>query len=297
MFNFVERIKEALASAIADTTLQMMSGAIDTIMGMMADMTDFMIDPLSWEYVRNFLIYSQIIAVAILTSKLAYDALTIYILRASGDVTENSSTLLMNAIYSGIVIFMIPLIMRYLFLFGSLMAKGVVAGGSVDNNIFTTNWEFSLASMAGQAGGQLLYILGGQLLIYIVGAVMIAIVTLQIAIRTGELVVMTMVGPFAAINIKGQMFKSWWQRALGLAVGFSVQLFMLRMSFHALELFFISSLGPMSAMLLFLGFLWATIKSPSVVSELIGSTGLGRMAGSAANMAMMRRIITRGASG
>lgn len=297
MFNFVERIKESLASAFADATLQMSNGLIDTIMTMMADMIDFMIDPLSWEYVRNFLVYSQTIAIAILATKIAYDALTIYILRASGDVTESGSGLLINAIYSAIVIFLIPVIMRYLFLFGSLMAKGVVAGGNINNNAFTSNWELSVASVLGQAGGQILYFLGGQLIFFLIGTIMIAVVTIQIAIRTAELVVMTMVGPFAAINIKGQMFKSWWQRSLGLAVGFSIQLFMMRMSFHALELFFVSALDPMSALLLFIGFLWATIKSPSIIAELIGSTGLGRMAGSVANMAAMRKILSRGVSG
>jgi len=294
MFNFKERIIDAVFETIANIVSSIVGATIDLMMEIMVSLITLMVDPTDWPLVNDYIFYAQLIATTLLATKIAYDSLTIYIIRSSGEPNIDGGGMIGRAIISVVVIYLIPFLVQQMFKFGFLLAGGVVSVGSAGGFGEIKNTYDSVIITLAYATQDLIMGIIITLLILIVGALFSIIIMLQMMVRSAELVLMSIVGPFAAVGIGGEFFSTWWKKILSLSVGFSVQLLMFRLSFYTLEWLPSGVASEKFQFFFLIGFLWATIKSPRVLEGLIEATGMGRVAGSAGQMIMMRKMLTGG---
>lgn len=296
MFDFGEIVNKAL-EFVLETIID---GLFSVMAGWIANLAASAALVLEMPIVENAIAYTQVLATSILVVKVAFDALTTYILRTSGDVDADPGGVLIRTGQTVLIIFAVPWLLKNVYIFGSEIAQDISKLSGVDYKPATNPLELMWNS----------YTVTSSLIPFAVGIifaiVMLAIVMIQSFIRAGELAVLAVSGALMALSLSsdngGGLFSTWWKELLVISLTQATQIFLLKLAFGALTnssnadnlAQFYSTNNPLTSLMLFLGILWVTIKAPSVLKQYIHSTGTGRAAGQVGNMVMMRKIITRG---
>lgn len=290
--NLIYKALEFVIKNLVDGSFKLLAGGVANVAASASVVLDMPI-------VVHAIAYTQALALSLLITKIAFEALTTYILRSGGDSTGDPSKLLFGTIESGFVIAAVPWLVRYLYKLGSNVAADMSSLSGVKLNTATTPiqkmWQ---TVVAGEPLTVLLFGIG-----LLIGIVMLVVVIIQSFIRAGELAVIAVTGSLMALSLSSGdgsgRFKTWWQELLTISATQAIQIFLIKLAFGAIEDTYISTSlsitnNPFTNLMLFIGILWVTIKSPNVLRTYIHSSGTGKVAGQAGNMIMMRKIMTKG---
>lgn len=246
---------------------------------------------LSFPLIQNGIHYVQGLCMYILIIKLIFEGYQTYMLRQNGDPDSSVSQFLIKGAQSIAVIEVLPWIVNTIYDFGGYVAQDVMTlnGASRDVGAVMSGYG-GLGGTLANAGVAIIDIIV-LLLVFLIGIVMLFIVCIQIAIRSAELALMTIIGPFMALNIttnNRSIWGQWFRQVFGLCLTHALQVFMLMCTMALL-----ASFGPtaFSTLFLFLGWLWITIKTPNFIKQFTHQTGAGALAGGAIKQATTMRIM------
>jgi hypothetical protein len=100
-------------------------------------------------------------------------------------------------------------------------------------------------------------------------------------------------------NTNSQAFQTWWRELLNISLAQAIQMFLIKVSLYTLTLS-VNAENPLLNVMIFCGFMWVTYKSPTILKQYTSSTGLARAGGQVAqqagSMAIMRKMMMRGAA-
>lgn len=138
------------------------------------------------------------------------------------------------------------------------------------------------------------------LVLILVAMVLIALIYIQTFIRAAHLGMLAVIGPIVAIGLVGSnssnVFNLWVRELVVVCFSQALQVFMLMAALYALGS--IMTGNTVTALLMFVGWLWSTMKAPSVLKQMLYSSGLDSVAGGAAQsagtMVLVRKMMTRG---
>ncbi|MCY9763217.1 DUF6045 family protein [Paenibacillus alvei] len=237
--------------------------------------------------------YSQALALAILVAKFAFEIWYNNMLRQDGDSDSDLSGVMIRGSQAIAVVCAVPWIVRQAYKWGSDIAGDVAALPGVNYETMRTPLEQLIHSALSSQFYPLLISLA-----VLFALIILIIVLVQTFIRAAELAVAAAVGSFMALgltNPNSQAFQSWWREVLNLSLAQAVQMFLIKCSFFALLNF---NAAAWVNVMLFVGFVWVTYKSPTILKQYVYSTGFGRATAGAAqqvgSMAIMRRVMAKG---
>ncbi|MBJ6360506.1 conjugal transfer protein TrbL family protein [Paenibacillus sp. GCM10012307] len=244
--------------------------------------------------VTQAIIFSQALAGTILVSKIAFEAWMTYIMRMSGDPDADPGGLLIRSMASAAIISSMPWLVKWFYEFGTAVAGDVAKLPGVDLQNAATPME-RLLNMATGGGGQFIFFV---FLGIIFAVIVFIIILIQTFLRAAELAVAAIIGSFMALgltNSNSQAFGAWFKELLTLCMAQAIQMVLVKISFFTLTDFNFGGGTALFSLFLFCGFLWVTYKSPSILKQYIHSTGVGKVAGGAAqsvgSMVLMRRFL------
>ena len=292
LFDFGKIISEAVEYFLET----LVDGMFAMIAGLMVNVSTSALLVLDLELVKQAIIYSQVIAISLLTIKVVFEGTHTYILRQSGDPDSDPSEILIRTAQSIAIITAVPWLVRNIYMFGSTVANDIAKLPGVDytttENPLKALWDLYVATNPTTI---VLYAIG-----VIIGLVMILIVIVQSFIRAGELAVIAVVGAWMSVSLGGTnngLFSTWWKELVAISLTQAVQIYLIKVAFSALEtgaMGWSATNNPITALLLFIGVLWVCIKAPSILRSYIHSTGTGKVAGQAGSMVIMRMAMRGG---
>jgi hypothetical protein len=284
-----DRIVEAINSAmdayflsVFEQLVQMFAGIISNIMSLAQNVLDYPI-------VINGMLFAQGLAFTLLIIKVAGEALQTWVLHANGDPEADPRGLLIATGKSAAIIAGTPWLVRQMYVLGTQVAYDISQLGGVinaDANLYNliTMWP-GMAIVKAGAG--------------IFALLMLLIIFIQTFIRAAVLGMLAAIGPILAVQIVGggELFGAWLKELSVVCFSQAIQIFLLMAAMYALP--GVAVANPLTGMLMLLGWLWATVKAPGVLKQLIFSSGAGGAAAgvaqSAGSMIIMRKILMRGA--
>lgn len=225
--------------------------------------------------------YSQIIAGAFLGVKIAFEAWTTYVLRQNGDPEADPEGFLLRSVSSAVFVACAPWLVRWIYLLGTTVAYDISNLPGVDLRNARSPMVELLSALQ-----------GGEYILFIFVAILIAVVLyvlilIQTFIRAAELAVAAVVGSLMALGMtKSDSFANWIREVISLSFSQAVQIFLVKVSFFVLltNQFQMEgltvSMYNLCRLLLFIGFLWVTYRSPSFLKQYVYSTGVGKVLGS-----------------
>jgi hypothetical protein len=242
---------------------------------------------LDYPLVIQGILYAQGLAVAILAAKVAAEALRNYILYSNGDADADPGGLLLSTAKAAAVIGSVPWFVRWLYRLGTEIALEVSGPGGISPSDPTYgNFMQSVSTL--------------PLVLILVAMVLIALIYIQTFIRAAHLGMLAVIGPIVAIGLVGSnssnVFNLWVRELVVVCFSQALQVFMLMAALYALGS--IMTGNTVTALLMFVGWLWSTMKAPSVLKQMLYSSGLDSVAGGAAQsagtMVLVRKMMTRG---
>lgn len=282
-------IGDAIANAINNFFITLTNQAITLMMQLFASMnasTTFVLDT---ELVKQGIIFAQTLAGVYLAAKVTYEAYMTYVARLDGDPDADPMGLLLRTIRAAVVISAIPWIVRQVYKLGSNLALEVAHLPGLNPADRASELQSQVSAVVNTMTNFIFF----AFLAVVIGVILTVIILIQVAIRAAELAIAVVAGSFMALgltNEESQAFSVWMRNLLALCLTQATQLFLLKYSFVMLmQPTSVPFLGTLFSLLLFLGGMWVTIKSPSTIKEYVMSTGVSGAAGS-----LVRSLVYRG---
>lgn len=277
-------------SSIQSFFMDLLEEAVQVVAVVLVEIMGTAQQVLDYPIVVQGILYAQGLAFAIMAAKVASEALRNYILYSSGDAEANPGGLLMDTAKAAAVIGSVPWLVRWLYLLGTQIALEVSGLGGISSaDPVMTSFVRSIEALP------LILIFVG-----IIALVLIALIYIQTFIRAAHLGMLAVIGPLLAIQLIGgdhNLFSLWLKELIVVSFSQALQIFMLMAALYALGGMMTGN--PITALLMFVGWLWSTMKAPSVLKQMLYSSGLGRVAGgtaqTAGTMIVVRKMMTRGA--
>lgn len=294
MFGWYDKLEKAVYDSIVNVFARAAEDSINMVLDLFSGIHSAAQKVLEYDFIIQAIIYAQSVAIVLLAVKIAFESMNTYILRISGDATADPGGILIRAMVSAAIISAVPWILAFLYRIGTALTEDLsnlpgndpMAGAS--DNVYVELLNYLLVDSV----NYLIFMAIGILVVVILSVVIV----LQMAIRAAELALVGIVGPFMAISLNSNMFGVWWKKLITLILAQAVQILMLRLSFYVFHRLFFDA--KIIDIVIFIGFLWVTVKSPKILEQFVDSTGLGKFVGgtaqSAGTMIMMRKMFTRG---
>lgn len=286
-------IRETLSRMVFESVqsffVQLLEEAVQVVAVVLAEIMGTAQQVLDYPIVIQGVLYAQGFAFTIMAAKVASEALKNYILYTSGDAEADPGGLLISTAKSAAVIGSLPWLVRWIYLLGTEVALDMSGLGGVSPSDPTfSNFLRSVEVLP------LLLVFVGLFALMIIGLIYI-----QTFIRAAHLGMLAVIGPVLAIQIIGgnsSLFTLWVKELIVVSFSQALQIFMLMAALYALG--GVMTGNAITALLMFVGWLWATMKAPSAVKQMLYSSGLGSAAGGAAQtagtMIIVRKMMTRG---
>lgn len=284
--NYVTEAINSFLNGIIEEYIQLFGDILVKIMGIAGIVLDY-------PAVKNGILYAQGIAGAILVAKVANDALQTYILRTNGDPDADPGGLLVRTFKAAAVISCVPWIVRWIYEFGTTMANDIATLKGVQS-VTDLNAFFSVTYLVNGSGV--------MLVITIVGLIMLLFVFLQTFIRAAELGLLAVIGPVLALSLSStntSMFSAWFRETIIISVSQALQIFMVKTAFYAFSYGLTDTSMKTYAGLMFLGWIWVTLKTPKFLKQFAYASGLGSASGGAAQSAItmvVMKAVSKGAA-
>lgn len=276
-------------SSVQSFFVDLLEDAVQVVAVVLVEIMGTAQQVLDYPIVVQGIFYAQGLAFAVMAAKVASEALRTYILHSSGDAEANPGGLLIDTAKAAAVIGSVPWLVRWLYLLGTQVAIEISGLGGVPTEPVLTQFVRSVEVLP------LVLILVG-----LIALVLIVLIYIQTFIRAAHLGMLAVIGPLLAIQLVGgdhSLFNLWLKELIVVSFSQALQIFMLMAALYALGGMMTGN--PITALLMFVGWLWSTMKAPSVLKQMLYSSGLGRVAGGAAQtagtMIIVRKMMTRGA--
>lgn len=284
-----------VGAAIEDYFKKLVEQAINLFLQFLSAINGMSAQVLDMPVVTSGILYSQVVAGSILAVKVAFEAWTTYVLRQNGDPDADPGGLFFQAVTAAAFIGGAPWLVRWIYSFGTTVAGDIAKLPGVDYASAGSPMEQLLDMVTSEATYPLFMAVAVLFALFI-----FVVILIQTFIRAAELAVVAVVGSFMAMgltNSNSTAFSSWFKELVNVSMAQAVQMYLIKVSFFTLTYFQFAGM-PLFNLFLFCGFLWVTYKSPTILKQYIYSTGLGRVAGGAAQSVgstmLMRKIMTRG---
>ncbi|SFX75258.1 hypothetical protein SAMN04487866_12241 [Thermoactinomyces sp. DSM 45891] len=225
-------------------------------------------EDLSWTFLILFLIYQCIRFIVMY------------------NVEENPAEfklLLRKLIFSAFMIGSLPTVFRWLLNLNNWMVEGLADGGLKMEQFSKT---FGAAAVEGAV----------LIICLLLLAVMMLVICFQMSIRSAELILLLILGPFCIatnVNSEYNLFPVWWRHLLSTVFTQALQVLMIVL----MTTFFVETRAANLENFVFaIGFVFLIIKAPGFLKEWMYSTGSGRAAAGAtigAASTVMRSVIRK----
>lgn len=273
MFNLSKLVNTAIAKFFADLFENLITEFSEALTNVMGTSLEVLKMPL----VDNGLKYAQALAFTLLVLKSMNEAFQTYILYQNGDPDADPTGLLIRTAQAVAIIATLPWIVKQIFEFGTKVSSDVSHLGT--GKIGIDNWTSSLALI--ERGGVAIAIISTIMIICIL------VVAIQAAIRGAELSLMCILGPILALNITANnrnVWSAWFKQLIIICTSQALQIFMLEGAFSLIAKNILNGTG----LLMVIGWLWVTIKTPKFVQQFAYSTGFtGAVGGTTKQVGIM----------
>lgn len=287
--NITEPLQQMIIDSINSYIMTVLGTLVDFLSNVIYQEMELIKGVFDHPYFISATHWAQGLAITLLAVRIAYQAFQQYILYSTGQ--ESSPGHLLRE--SGVAVAIIataPWIVQQVYLFSVSMVDDLLQITPVTAIDNLTQAIMSIMT----TGASTVSIIAALLLI---GFVMILIVLLQIAARTVMIGLLQILGPFM-YAMKNDLGQVWFKAVLTNCLAMPIQMFLLRGALGMLVNTYTAQHVFMSV-LLFIGFLWTTIKAPQFIQQFSAQTGIGSAVGGAAQTTgqyvIMRKILTRGA--
>lgn len=281
-----EPLQEMILEAINAYFISLLGALVDGVSTVLYKEMELVSKIFDQPYFATATTYAQGIAFSLLALRISYTAFQQYIFYQTGQ--ESSPTqLLKDAAVAVAVIASVPWVVKTVFLFSMSIVDDLMRISPVQE---ISNLSTALMAVITPNLSAIFLIL-----LLICGFVMVFIVLLQIAARAVMVGLLMVVGPFLWA-FKNELGNVWIRAVFQACLTMPLQMFLLRGALGMLAAF-ASMEGFYFSVLLFLGFLWTTIKTPQFLQQWVSQTGVGGAVGGAASsagqMVVMRRMMMK----
>ena len=256
---------------------------VKTVLVQLSNIMSFASNSLNLPIVKNGALYAMVLATAIVIPKAGLEIYRTYILFQEGDPDADLSHAIIRSVQAVIMIWCIPLIVYYSFLFGTKLTSDVARLSAFDNT-----YVDRISTMVLVSNGWLITLLACIVIILII------VVFIQTVIRAADLAGTAVIGSIMATNLTNvshSSWSAWFRQIIIICCSQAIQIFFLAGAFA-------NPFNGVNGMLLTLGWMIACVKAPKWLQQFAYSTGLGGFAAGAARqggtMLAMRMLITRG---
>jgi len=298
-------LKDLINGSIEKFFSNLAESCINMFMSLLAALNQITIQVLDIPVVDNTILYMQGLAGSILITKFSFEIWMNNIMRNNGDSEADVQGVLFRLVQAAAMVGAVPWLTKNVYAWGTAIATDI-AGLDASSNVtqggaFLT--DLLRVVMTGVSGT---IVIVAAIIVF--ALVIFLIVLVQTFIRAAELAVVAAAGSFMALgltNSNSQSFQTWWRELLNISLAQAVQIFMLKCAFFVITPSFINDVPalkntPLANLMLFVGFIWVTYKSPAILKQYVYSTGVGRASGQAAqqvgSMVIMRKLMTKGAA-
>lgn len=276
---------EALTEGITNVFNNLFNEFTNYMATGLAQMYQLALALLDLTYVKNCILLAQVVAGTLMVVRMLVEVITTYILYQNGDSSANPRRLLLDSAFGAAMLVSAPWVVTWVYSWGTNLAVDVA-------NVTNFNMgDVPVVSVL--AGGGFIPILLG-----IFTSVMWVLILLQACIRSVEVSLLAVMGPFLVIGGKNDLYGRWWMNLVVVSVTQAVQIFLVKGSMVASTLVVAVMPGnggnnAFFGLLLTISFLWVAFKTPGLLKEYSYSTGIGQALGGAAqqagSIALMRR--------
>lgn len=273
-------IENFMVNAMNNITMRVINGIISCFDWWINIISKAAMDVLNFKIVNQGIMYAQGVALIILGTKVAYEAVSTYILYTNGDSNADPKGLLLKTFYSTAIICCIPWIMKAVFQLGNSITNDM----SNISGIEYVNDAGEALKQSG-AGNMILSILVVMVILFLI------IISIQTFIRVAYFALLSVIGSFMALNIVSHntaLFRMWWKETIIVAVSQALQVFMVKASFYTVS--YVGSENALEVLPALIGFLWVTYKTPSFLNQFKYSSGMSSAAGGVAQHVITSKI-------
>jgi len=284
--HITEPLQEMIIDSVNAVLITFLNGLVDMVTGVLQKEQELAKGLLENPYITQAVQYSVALALTLLAVRIAFEAFQTYIAYSTGQ-ENHPGELLKKAASATALIVSVPWITKQILYFSLSIVDDIQGFQAVPE---VTSLQQAIDGIVFSATG----ILSAPIVImFIIGVVLMLIVMIQVAVRSVNVAMLMIIGPWMWA-FKNELGGPWLKAVFGQCFAIPIQLFMLK---GALGSFLATSTqGPLSG-LLFLGFLWATIKFPAFLQQLVAQTGVGGAVGgttqTVGTAVFVRRIAAR----
>lgn len=285
--NITEPLQEMIINVINGWIITFLNNLVDMLTGVIhkeVELARFLIDS---PYISQAVKYSITMALTLLAVRIAFESFQTYIAYSTGE-ENHPGELLKRAVSATALIVSIPWITKQILIFSFSIVDDIQGMQAIPD-----------VSNIGQAMTAIVFTVNGTILLPIAimcicSVILWLIILIQMAVRAVNIALLMVIGPWMWA-FQNELGKTWFKAVLGQSFAIPIQIFMLR---GALGSFLGTYSQGLLSSLLFLGFLWATLKFPAFLQQLVTQTGVGGAIGgtvkSAGTAVFVRRIAMRG---
>lgn len=262
--NITEPLQEMIINSVNAVLITFLNNLVDIATGVMQkelELAKFLIDS---PYINQAVKYSVGLALTLLAVRIAFEAFQTYIAYSTGQ-ENHPGELLKKAAGATALIVSVPWITKQILYFSFSIVDDIQGFQAVPD---VSNLGQAIAGIVFTQTG----LLAGPIVIMFIFAIILwLIILIQMAVRAVNVAMLMIIGPWMWA-FKNELGGTWLKAVFGQCFAIPIQIFMLR---GAIGSFLAASTqGPLSGFL-FVGFLWATIKFPAFLQQLVAQTGVG----------------------
>ncbi|WP_227766354.1 conjugal transfer protein TrbL family protein [Zhaonella formicivorans] len=282
-------IGQALTDGITGFFITLFNELINFMAGGLAETYQLALHLLDLTYVRNTILLAQTVAGSLIVIRILVQSLTTYILYQNGDSSANPKKLLLDSAFGIAMMASIPWVVKWVYSWGTNLAVDVANVINYNSGDIPAFNAFITVNLV-------------HIIVVILAAVLWLLILFQSGVRSVEVSLLAVMGPFLVLGGKNDLFGRWWANLVVLSVTQAVQIFLVKGSMVAVSLVgaVIPGGGGNNAFfgtLMSVCFLWVAFKTPGILKEYSYSTGIGQAFGNAAqqagSFALMRKAFTK----
>lgn len=236
-------------------------------------------------WAANLILGMQSVSFALLSLRLAWEALQQALLRAEGGLTE-AGCLIKKTAMTAAAIIAAPWLARQMLVAGNMLAQAVASAGF---GVGLESLDFSSLLVSAPKPNELI-------LTIIPMAVLLPLILFQALVRTVEMLLAAIIAPLAALGYMsdGGMADTWWREVMILCTAQSVQVLMLYVAAASLVApahwgAWLQVTGPFLAV----ATLWVAWRTPHILRNYAYGSGTRTVSGGIGQVLLKQAIMRR----
>lgn len=283
--HITEPLQEMIIDSVNAVLISFLEDLTNVVTGTMGEEIKLAGTLLNHPYFMTAVKYAQGIAISLLIVRILYQAFHDYILYNSGE-EAHPGELLRSSLISVAVITSVPWIVKQVYMFSISIVDDIQKFQAV---VPVSNLQEAITVIIFTATGGVSVVM---VLAMIIAMVLWLMILIQMAVRTVNIGILMLIGPFLWA-FKEELGNVWFRNLLAQCLAMPVQIFLLRGAIGNI----VTVHKPFMAAALFIGFLWAAIKFPAFLQQLVAQTGVGSAVGGTVqhvgSTVLMRRVLMR----